>query len=403
MLYGDRLNKALLERKEEFTRFDNEWRDCLRLYTSKLNEVSIKTTEEILDSLSYEKSPGAIPSDELNKHKSFFISFSESWRNHEEARRWANKILRNRTTFAADASQLIPGREISMPVAVIQAAWFENNHRGENDYIKDVEVKILSPEELLEEHEGRVNAENVVSLNRFRLEIENVSKFLNKKRGWRERNERTPVAFFDGTILLSISQPQTELQGLYVDTMVQLVRLSQETKVPLVGFIDQSYAKDLVTMLDTIDKTPKSKRSRSLYDAQLLHENNDTQSLKLWGDRTAFCYCKRKGLDQSFHDEEGNPLVGFVNLQTTGEGIPARLDVPSWVYEEGFLDEVVDVVRAECVIGLGYPYAIETADQTAVIRAQDRERFFSTMQEFSNKSGLSFRVSRKAISKMRRR
>lgn len=402
MLYADRLNNALLERKEEFTRFDNKWRDEIHLYCSRLKSLTEKEQAEIQSILKNSSElSGAIPSNELDK--SFFLSFSEPWRNHEEARRWANVILQNRTTFAADASQLIPGREISLPVAIIQAAWFENNHRGDNDYVKDVCVEILSPEELLEENDGRIKTENIVGLRRFRLEVEILTKFLERKRGWQERNERTPLAFLDGTILLSISQPKTDLEGRYVDAMANLVKLSQETKVPLVGFIDQSYARDLVTMLDVISATPKSQRSRSLYDAQLLHETKESQSLTSWGNRTAFCYCKRKGLSEVFQDEEGKSLVGFVYLQTTGEGIPARLDIPSWIYEEGLLDEIVDVVRAECVIGLGYPYAIETADQTAVIRAQDRERFFGAMKEFSEKSGLSFRVSRKAVSKMRRR
>jgi hypothetical protein len=400
MLFNEKLKAALIACKEDFARFDNQWRDEIHSYTLRLNAVSEKSSKEIADALSYEKTPGAFPSDDLDKHKKFFVSFSEHWRNHEEARRWANVILKNRTTFAADASQLIPGREISLPVAVIQAAWFENNHRGENEYVKDVRVEIISPKELLEEKKGKVKREHIVDLRRFKSEIETLAIFLERKRGWQERKERMPLAFFDGTILISISQPKTDLEGHYLDAMVSLVRLSRETKVPLVGFIDQSYARDLVTMLDTINETPKTERSRSLYDAQLLHESREE---KFWGDRTAFCYCKRKGLNEFFHDEEGKPIVGFVYLQTTGEGIPSRLDIPSWIYEDGLLDEVIDVVRAECVIGLGYPYAIETADQTAVISAQDRERFFGAMQEFANHNGLSFRVSRKAMSKMRRR
>ena len=34
---------------------------------------------------------------------------------------------------------------------------------------------------------------------------------------------------------------------------------------------------------------------------------------------------------------------------------------------QGLLERVVDVVRAECVAGTGYPYAMETADALAVI------------------------------------
>jgi len=401
MLYGDKLNKALNERKEDFARFDTVWRDEIRSYSSRINSLAEKSQEEIQNILNQSSElSGALVSNELDTYKSFFVSFEKRWRNHEEARRWAGEVLKKRTTFAADASQLIPGREISLPVAVIQAAWFENNHHGENDYVKDVRVEIISPEELLRENEGRIKAESIVGLHRFRLEVETLAKFLERKKGWQARGERAPLAFLDGTILLSISQPKTELEGHYVDAMVSLVRLSQETKVPLVGYIDQSYARDLVTMLDTISVRPKEQRSHSLYDAQLLHESIEK---KLWGDRTVFCYCKRKGLSEFFHDSTGKPLVGFTYLQTTGEGIPARLDVPTWIYEECLLDEVIDIVRAECVIGLGYPYAIETADQTAVIRTQDRERFFIAVKEFAEKNGLSFRVSRKAVSKMRRR
>ncbi|MFS8160592.1 MAG: hypothetical protein ACMG6E_10400 [Candidatus Roizmanbacteria bacterium] len=67
------------------------------------------------------------------------------------------------------------------------------------------------------------------------------------------------------------------------------------------------------------------------------------------------------------------------------------------------LNEVLDVVRAECVIGLGYPYTLETADQTAVITIQDREIFLQALQGFAKENNLEFRVSRKAASKGRRR
>jgi hypothetical protein len=110
----------------------------------------------------------------------------------------------------------------------------------------------------------------------------------------------------------------------------------------------------------------------------------------------------REGM-QDFQDAEGNPLVGFVYLQTTGEGAPARLDIPAWVYEKGLIDEVVDTVRAECVVGNGYPYALETADAAAVITQSDREQFLRAMQEFAAEQKLGFSVSRKPISKAHRR
>jgi len=60
-------------------------------------------------------------------------------------------------------------------------------------------------------------------------------------------------------------------------------------------------------------------------------------------------------------------------------------------------------VRAECVVGNGYPYALETADAAAVIGAQDRGRLLQALQTFAEQENLNLRVSRKAMSKARRR
>jgi hypothetical protein len=127
------------------------------------------------------------------------------------------------------------------------------------------------------------------------------------------------------------------------------------------------------------------------------------QTLKNWGDRTIFCYSKRRGLSAFINEETGKSIVGFTYLQTTADSAPARLDIPSWIYEKGLLNEVLDTVRAECVIGLGYPYALETADQTAVITVRDREIFLRALQDFAMREKLNFGVSRKAASKGRRR
>lgn len=113
----------------------------------------------------------------------------------------------------------------------------------------------------------------------------------------------------------------------------------------------------------------------------------------------------REGIEDSrdaFLDESGDPRIGFVYLQTTRDAPPARLDIPSWVYREGLLEEVVDVVRAECVVGNGYPYAIETADAAAVITGRDLEQAWRLVQEFASRAGLQLSFSRKAASKIRR-
>jgi len=63
----------------------------------------------------------------------------------------------------------------------------------------------------------------------------------------------------------------------------------------------------------------------------------------------------------------------------------------------------MDLVRAECVVGAGYPYAVETADAAAVITQQDRQRFYALFQQFVESQGIPLTLARKAASKLGRR
>lgn len=393
MLFRELLADELNKQREEFRQFAQSQAGDLDFYVGKLIRFAEKSYSEIYGILEDCADCGAMPSEEINLTPDFSLSFRERWKNHEEARRWALEVLKNRTTFAADGSQLVLEREISFRVGGVQIGWFENPHNAEKGYEKNARFTIISPQDFgIEADSGR--ADSYVGERRFTAEIEKVKEFLHKKRDWKANNEPLPVAFYDGTLLLSV----TEFQRNITAQLVELARLSRDCRVPVVGFVDRSYACDLMTMLDSFEGQ-KVDLVRSLDDVSILH----AATLKNWGDRTPFCYSRRHGLDAFIDTKTGESLVGFVYLQTTSDNPPARLDVPAWIYEEGLLDEVADTVRAECVIGLGYPYPLETADQTAVISVRDREIFLQALQGFAKENNLNLRVSRKAASKGRRR
>ena len=77
--------------------------------------------------------------------------------------------------------------------------------------------------------------------------------------------------------------------------------------------------------------------------------------------------------------------------------------MPQWILAAGRVEEILDLVRAECVVGNGYPYAVETADAVAVISQQDRQRFYALYQQFIKQEGLAMQQTRKALSKQGRR
>ena len=404
MLYKELLTDELKKQREDFQIYAREQATDLDFYFKNLRELEELNFAELQTRLAQFENVGARPAEELNLRKSFAFPFAESWSNHEEARAWANEILQNRTTFAADGSQIYAEKDTSLPVGAIQIGWFENPHSVTERYIKNAYFEILSPKVLLELQDEPMNPETRVGEKRFHAEVEKTREFLIKKKGWRERGERMPLAFFDNTLLVSFSLPQTDLQNSFLKAAVNLVRLSRETQVPLIGYVDRSFSRDLIHRLDAFAGN-RNDDNKTLYDATILHSGgeNGRTILKNWGDRTCFCHSDRKGLNIFIDEETGKSLVGFVYLQTTSDNTPARLDIPAWIYENGLLDEVLDTVRAECVIGLGYPYALETADQTAVITMRDREIFLRALQVFAEENNLNFKVSRKNASKGRRR
>jgi hypothetical protein len=405
MLYRTHVISALEKTREEFARFGRSLRGEVGELAARLLALAGRSSAEV------RRESGAVagrltyPSDELDSAGAAVLPFRESWRSHEEARRWALDTLRGRVTFAADGSQIFPGREASLPVAAVQVASFENPHTPEGLYTKDVHFEVIPPEQLLARAGDYESPEQVVGLRRFELEARAVCDFLERQRGWRGRGERAPLAFFDNTLLVASLRKGSDrhLSQRMAEALAELIAVSRETAVPVVGYVDHSYAHDIAGLLAALHSDlPES----SAYDAQILRApavGAARPPLAEWGDRTVFFHCQRPNLNAGFFDEGGAPLVGFVYLQTTSDGHPARLDIPAWVHEAGLVGEVVDAVRAECVVGNGYPYAIETADQAALMNGRDREMFIRAVQDFAAEHRLDFHVSRKALSKGRRR
>jgi len=122
-------------------------------------------------------------------------------------------------------------------------------------------------------------------------------------------------------------------------------------------------------------------------------------------DRTAAFQCAREDIVPFYGADCRGWSDGlcFLYLKAGADRPPARLDVPAWVVEDGLLDRVIDVVRAEIIVGSGYPYALETADATAVLTLEDRLTFYGMYHEFAQRAGLAVARPAKAVSKAHRR
>lgn len=386
---------ALESRRADFADYDTDFRAQMQIYATALDQLARLGGDELRARLDERQAPGALPTRELDHAGSLIVPFAHKWRTHEDARHWSLETLSGRTTFAADGSQILPSKDFSVPVAAVQVAWLENAHTPQGGYVKDATFEILPPTEILVRTGGATElSEQVVHKRRYAMEAAALRRFMHDAAARGFAADKPPVVFFDSLLVISFAELlPDEQREFYVTEITALLEASKSTGVPLVGYIDTSYARDLVNLLQAVFDLADAPK---IHDAALLAER------MAWGDRTACFECARRGILESY-GEAWRRGIGFVYLQTTGDGPPSRLDLPMWVYQRGLLDYVVDTVRGEVVVGNGYPYAIEAADQAAVLSGRDRQAFYAVFQEFAERERLRLRVARKAISKTQRR
>ncbi len=387
MLLPERILAALQAKAAQFAASERTQKKDLAALGKALETFEALSLEECQKRLENIPRPGAFPTSEKDS-QAIVLPFGEHWPHHQAARAWAMDVLQGVPTFAADGSQITPSTDFSIPVAVVQVGWFENPHQAEGDYVKDVAVEVLTPDELGEDHETDGFPGWSVNYRRFRLEVEAITAYMRRKAG----EMPAPLCFFDGSLIVSFAGlMQPERQNAYVEAVEALIDASQETKIPLVGYVDNSAARDLVDILGHLGGITPAGR---LSDAALLADR------MAWGDRSQVFVCAR---DDNLERNEYYEKVCFAYLKTTGDGPPARLEFPRWIFESGLHERLFDLVRGECVVGTGYPYALETADALAVLGAQDRQRFYRLFQDFSRRQDMPLRYARKARSKRGRR
>jgi NurA domain len=422
MLHKGKLQAALNLKRGQFNAFDDFFVDQLHAYRHALETLYTRypSSTDLDNRLPPDSigapSAGARPTMEYdrwlvhaaqsNDHAPK-IPFGIEFENHEQSRQWA-ECIEGITTIAVDGSQLQPWRDASIPVALIQVGLFANPHAQGLPYTKDVRLEVLSPDEIMEESltenkdpDSYPYSEMQVTLRRYMLEVETLCDQMELY-GQKRREgvpSHSPIVFFDGSLVVSFALTMpSPYRERYIASAISLLQISEQQRVPLIGYIDTSYARDMITMLrrlDSIERQPVLRETQNIHDALLW------QGQLHWGDRTPAMICARGDILEGYGSYREQ--VAFCYIQTTSTRPPARLEFPRWMLDDGILEPVLDAVRAEVIAGQGYPYAIETADAVSVITMQDRAEFYGLFQNFMERQGLKFTFSTKSLSKSRRR
>ncbi len=388
-LKSSQILALLQEKRADFERFDQTAQQAFQKYRRALATASQQTEWAILDGLSGcpPRDRGAEPLEALVNDGNWVKTSGLTWQSREDSHAWVRDRLTDISTFAVDGSQIYPGKDISIPIALIQIGWFENFHSADSRYEKDIAVDVMTPADLKANSSGDVVNQRV-NMRRFEMEVERLIQYMEDRAG-----DRACLAFFDGSLVVTFAEAFDQItRDFYVKCAVRLLQASEHYQVPVVGYIDTSYARDLTAMLQRLFNLPDAP---SIHDAPLLG------TFMKWGDRTPLFSCRRSGVLQDYPIAIADQ-ISFTYLKAH-DGLPVRLELPQWIYEAGRLEQILDWVRSEVIIGGGYPYVIETADQTAVLKAEDNQLFFRLLQDWAKSEDLTLRLSRKMVSKARRR
>ncbi|MBT9314980.1 DNA double-strand break repair nuclease NurA [Leptothoe spongobia] len=379
--------QAILQKKrKDFRSFESSNQSGLEAYQAAWQDLCSTQPEQLQDWLTTHQrgNVGARPLEPLSKPG--VCRSNLRWSNREHSLQWVSEHLSGVTTFAVDGSQIFSSKDLSLPIALVQVGWFENPHTPDGAYTKDIELNILTPRDL-RVHDPSTHAERIVNLHRFQMETERLVSYIEQV-----KDPEHCLVFFDGSLVATFADAYEEdARKAYVKALLKLLRASEHHRVPLVGYVDTSYAHDLTTLLELFIGVEKM---LAVHDAQMLSRFME------WGDCTPIFRCDRTGILADY--KEQSDRITFTYLKTN-QGPPARIEMPRWMHETALTDQILNWVRAETIVGGGYPYAIETADQTAVLQTSDRQIFFRILQDWASHEQLQLRWSRKMMSKIRRR
>ncbi|HSC34533.1 MAG TPA: DNA double-strand break repair nuclease NurA [Thermodesulfobacteriota bacterium] len=309
---------------------------------------------------------------------------------------------RSYTAVSSDGSQIFPDRHEALPCYLINISSITLTYGDE------ARAELSSGPSLFYRDEDRFTTwggkkvpadSDVISLKRTLMEFERILQLVKSNEA-----DGNTIALSDGTLILwrLEASPPDFRDGI----MVPFLRILEEfraLRIPVAGYISYPGSTDVINALRVglcpekvsfCNQCPYTELPElpcspieGLTDRFLFSTVLDT------GEASAVFKSSSKILEMY---GEHHIYFFYINI---GEEI-ARVEVPKWVAEDGRLLALVHtLIFDQAKKGKGYPVSIAEAHEQAVVKAKDRDFFFSLIREAMVKSDFAVTVSRKGLSK----
>jgi NurA domain-containing protein len=309
---------------------------------------------------------------------------------------------RGYTVVSSDGSQIFPDRHEALPCYLINISSIALKY-GDN-----AGAKLDSGPSLFYRDEDRYTTwggkkvpadSEAISVKRTLMEFERILELV-KGNG----TDANTIALTDGTLILwRLEAAPPDFRDAVIIPLLRIMDEFRSLRVPVAGYISYPGSADVINAL----------------------------RVGLCPERTSFCnQCPYTDLPEL----PCSPIEGltdrflFSTVLDTGEASPvfrsssrilemygghrvyffyinigeeiARVEIPEWVaLDNALLSLVHTLVFDQAKKGKGYPVAIAEAHEQAVVKAKDRDFFFSLVREAMVRSNFAVTVSRKGLSK----
>ncbi len=309
---------------------------------------------------------------------------------------------RGYTALSSDGSQIFPDRHEALPCYLINVSSIALT------YGDDARAVLGSGPSLFYKDEDRFTTwggkrvpadSEVISLRRTLMEFESILELL--KRNGADRNT---IALSDGTLILwRLEAAPPDFRDAVIVPFLGILEEFRNLRVPVAGYISRPGSADVINALrvslcpdrvSLCNQCPYTELPElpcspieGLTDGFLFSTVLDT------GEASPVFKSSSKILDTY-----GGHHIYFFYINI-GEEI-ARVEIPEWVVrDEELLTLTHTLIFDQAKKGKGYPVSIAEAHEQAVVKAKDRDFFFSLVREAMVKSDFSVTVSRKGLSK----
>ena len=322
------------------------------------------------------------------------------------------------TVIASDGSQIFPDRHEVANCYLINIGYVAIHYgTGERPVMSSRPTLFFKEEDVYPEWAGRRSTvtRDMVGIKRGAMEFEQVAELATSAR----EEGRTAVGLCDGTLILWMleGKPLDFRKQALASYLMAFDRL-EEARVPVAGYISDPGSADVVNALRVglcPERPPNCDRCPWKAQQELGSDGSGKgadrpglpcEPIAGVTDDILFSHSlvrgERSGIFGSVSkilDDYGAHRTCFFYVHTGLE--IARIEIPRWVAEDR---ELLDLVHAtvcdQAEKGRGYPVVLSESHEKAVVRAAERELFYTFLRDSFVRNEVKAEVSLKSLKKM---